>query len=129
MLIGNFRCNICCAYYSQKLNKTNIIVLVALFAVLISISLTIKIETPNQYYNEASDNKQNTKTVTISISCKNAIGKTDNKKIPENGIILDDTEFSILEGDTVLMCLFQQQRKIKYKLIMIAQTKLYMSKE
>lgn len=64
----------------KKLNKTNIIVLVALFAVLISISLTIKIETPNQYYNEASDNKQNTKTVTISISCKNAIGKLIIKK-------------------------------------------------
>lgn len=64
----------------KKLNKTNIIVLVVLFAVLTGISLTIKIETPNQYYNEASDNKQNTKTVTISISCKNAIGKTDNKK-------------------------------------------------
>ena len=100
----------------KKLNKTNIIVLVALFAVLIGISLTIKIETPNQYYNEASDNKQNTKTVTISISCKNAIGKTDNKKIPENGIILDDTEFSISEGDTVFDVLVSATKKNKIQI-------------
>lgn len=100
----------------KKLNKTNIIVLVALFAVLIGISLTIKIETPNQYYNEASDNKQNTKTVTISISCKNAIGKTDNKKTPENGIILDDTEFSISEGDTVFDVLVSATKKNKIQI-------------
>ena len=100
----------------KKLNKTNIIVLVALFAVLIGISLTIKIETPNQYYNEASDNKQNTKTVTISISCKNAIGKTDNKKIPDNGIILDDTEFSISEGDTVFDVLVSATKKNKIQI-------------
>ncbi|MFR7819665.1 DUF4430 domain-containing protein [Candidatus Pseudoruminococcus sp.] len=100
----------------KKLNKTNIIVLVALFAVLTGISLTIKIETPNQYYNETSDNKQNTKTVTISISCKNAIGKTDNKKIPENGIILDDTEFSISEGDTVFDVLVSATKKNKIQI-------------
>ena len=100
----------------KRLNKTNIIVLVVLFAVLIGISLTIKIETPNQYYNEASDNKQNTKTVTISISCKNAIGKTDNKKIPENGIILDDTEFSISEGDTVFDVLVSATKKNKIQI-------------
>ena len=100
----------------KKLNKTNIIVLVVLFAVLTGISLTIKIETPNQYYNEASDNKQNTKTVTISISCKNAIGKTDNKKIPENGIILDDTEFSISEGDTVFDVLVSATKKNKIQI-------------
>lgn len=100
----------------KKLNKTNIIVLVALFAVLTGISLTIKIETPNQYYNEASDNKQNTKTVTISISCKNAIGKTYNKKIPENGIILDDTEFSISEGDTVFDVLVSATKKNKIQI-------------
>ena len=100
----------------KKLNKTNIIVLVVLFAVLTGISLTIKIETPNQYYNETSDNKQNTKTVTISISCKNAIGKTDNKKIPENGIILDDTEFSISEGDTVFDVLVSATKKNKIQI-------------
>lgn len=100
----------------KKLNKTNIIVLVVLFAVLTGISLTIKIETPNQYYNEASDNKQNTKTVTISISCKNAIGKTDNKKIPDNGIILDDTEFSISEGDTVFDVLVSATKKNKIQI-------------
>lgn len=100
----------------KRLNKTNIIVLVVLFAVLTGISLTIKIETPNQYYNEASDNKQNTKTVTISISCKNAIGKTDNKKIPENGIILDDTEFSISEGDTVFDVLVSATKKNKIQI-------------
>lgn len=100
----------------KKLNKTNIIVLVALFAVLTGISFTIKIETPNQYYNETSDNKQNTKTVTISISCKNAIGKTDNKKIPESGIILDDTEFSISEGDTVFDVLVSATKKNKIQI-------------
>lgn len=100
----------------KKLNKTNIIVLAVIFAALTAISLSIKIETPSQYYNESSDNKQSTKTVTMSISCKNAVGKADGKKAPENGTILDDTELSISEGDTAFDVLISATKKNKIQI-------------
>lgn len=100
----------------KKANRKNIIVLIVGFAVLTVISLTIQIETPNQYYSETSDNKQNTATVIMSISCKNALGKTDNDKIPENGIIIDDTEFSVSDGETVFDLLVSAAKQNKIPL-------------
>ena len=115
-LIGIFAILFVVLIVRNKLNKKNIIVLAVVFAVLTGISLTIKIETPNQYYNENSDKKQSTQTVTISISCKNAVDNTDNSKIPKNGVILDDTEFSIDEGDTVFDVLISATKKAKISL-------------
>lgn len=115
-LVGIFAILFVVLIVRKKLNRTNIIVLAVAFAVLTGVSLTIKIETPNQYYSEISENKRSTQTVTISISCKNAVDKTDNSKIPQNGIILDDTEFSIDEGDTVFDVLISAAKKNKIPL-------------
>lgn len=111
-LVGIFAVALSVLIVRKKANKTNIIVLVIGLIALTAVSLTLKIETPNQYYSEVSDNKQNTANVVISISCSNAVGKTD--KAPKNGIILDDTELSISNGETVfdMLVKISKQNKI-----------------
>lgn len=112
-LVGILGITLVVLFVCKKANKKNIIVIVIGFAVLIVISFTIKIETPNQYYSEIYTDKQNTSTVIMSISCTNALGKTNNDKIPENGIILDDTEISVSDGETVFDILIAVCKKNK----------------
>lgn len=113
-LVGIFVAVLIVLIVRKKANKTNIIVLVIGLIALTAISLTLKIETPNQYYSEVSDSNKNTATVVMSISCSNAVGKTD--KIPKDGIILDDTEFSISDGETVFDILVKISKQNKIQL-------------
>lgn len=111
-IVGIFVAVLIVLIVRKKLNQKNLIVLAVLFAALIAVTLVIKIETPNQYYDEASNNsKSESGTVVMSISCENAVGKTNNDKMPSDGIILNDTEFSIENGETVFDVLLSATKK------------------
>lgn len=115
-LIGIFAVIFVVLIIRKKANKINLIIFAISLVTLTAISFTIKIETPNEYYNEISDNKQSTKTVVMSISCKNAVNKTDSSKAPKNGIILDDIEISISNGETVFDVLVKATKQNKIPL-------------
>ncbi|MBQ1339454.1 MAG: DUF4430 domain-containing protein, partial [Ruminococcus sp.] len=49
-------------------------------------------------------------TVTLSIRCDNIAGKSDSDYIPDDGIILDETEFDLEDGETVFDILTEASR-------------------
>ncbi len=102
-------------YFKKKLNKNNILAVLLLFAILIVLSLTLDIQTKEQYYSNNNQSKENAiGTVTLSISCEELLNyKTDNSYIPEDGMILKKTEFKISKDETVYDILIEATRKNK----------------
>ena len=80
---------ICAVLFATKKHKFTVLVIVA---AVVAIALTVKISGGN--------NAETLGSVTISISCE-VIKDKDKSYIPENGIILKETEIEIENGDTV----------------------------
>ncbi|MBR6784672.1 MAG: DUF4430 domain-containing protein [Clostridia bacterium] len=80
---------ICAVLFATKKHKFTVLVIVA---AVVAIALTVKISGEN--------NAETLGSVTISISCE-VIKDKDKSYIPENGIILKETEIEIENGDTV----------------------------
>ncbi len=68
------------------------------------------IQSAQDYYGGESTPAQAVGTVTLSIRCDLIAGKTDAPHIPENGVILDKTEYAFSAGDTVFDILTQAAR-------------------
>ena len=64
-----------------------------------------------EYYSGNVSKENTVGTVTMSIRCDTVAGKLDSPYIPENGIILDTTEFAISEGETVYDILTEAAKK------------------
>lgn len=100
----------------KKANKKNILIWALCFAVLIVFALSINIQAPDDYYNQSGESTDmNSKTVTLSISCTRAVGQTDNKYIPQNGVILT-AEYTLNDGDTVFDVLLKASKENKIQL-------------
>lgn len=116
-IIGIFVAVLVTMIIRKKLNRKNLIVFAVLFAALITVALMLKIETPNQYYSENSNESRiESGTIVMSILCKNAVGKSENDKIPSDGIILDETKFPIEDGETVFDVLLSVTKKNRIQL-------------
>ena len=95
-------------YFLKKRNYKNFIVIGAGVAIGIAIVLLTNFSSKEDYYTGTKEQKENAiGTVTMSIRCDTVVGKSDSEYIPEDGTILDTTEFEIEEGDTVFSVLTQ----------------------
>lgn len=84
----------------KKINRKNLLVLIIAFGGILILIWTINIQTKEEYYTTQNDTPQ-TQTITLSISCTNAIGKTENSYLPSDGMILNSTVYGFEDGDTV----------------------------
>lgn len=90
--------------------KNYIAVLMALTLAVVTVCVT-DIQTAENYYNSDNITKENAiGTVTMTIRCDTVAGKTNSQYIPEDGVILKNTEFAIEEGDTVFTILTEAAR-------------------
>ena len=97
-----------------KRNYKNFIAVAVAAAAGIAFVLFTEIHSADDYYNGEKLHKENAiGTVTMTIRCDTIAGKTDKDYIPENGIILDVTEFDLVEGETVYDILREASRTYK----------------
>ena len=85
------------------MKKKNGFIIVAVITLISVIFVAfIDFEATENYYGTDEISKENViGTVTLSIRCDCIVGNGDQSHIPENGIILDTTEFEISNGETV----------------------------
>lgn len=81
-----------------------------LCAALCCVACFLRIETPAQYYAPVQASTQSPIQVTLSIRCDTVCGQTDARYVPENGVILPSTSFTLSEGDTVYTLLLQADK-------------------
>ena len=95
-------------------NKTYI--LNTLLAVVLGITVVCvtNFSSADNYYKGEDISKENAKgIVTMTIRCDTVVGKGNSEYIPENGIILDTTEYQIEKGDTAYDILIEAAKKYK----------------
>ncbi len=96
----------------KKRNYKNFIAIAILTAVAVLIVCLTNFSCADDYYNGKDVIKENAiGKVTMTIRCDTIVGKAQSKHIPENGIILKETEFSIEAGDTAYDILIEAARK------------------
>ncbi len=101
----------------KKKNKNGFIIVALIALIAIIFVACIDFEATRNYYGNSESSKENViGTVTLSIRCDSIVGNDDQSYIPENGIILDTTEFEISDGDTVYDILREATSKNKIHL-------------
>lgn len=99
-------------YLRGKGNKKNLIVVWIVAVLALGVVFFTDFKSAEDYYNGEGVEKENvTGTVTLAIRCDTLVGKSDSQYIPPDGVILEKTEFSIEEGDTVYDILVEATRK------------------
>lgn len=74
-------------------------ILIVLAAVLaVALVLTVRVQTPDEYYGESGDVGEPVGTVTLEIRCDTVAGMADH--IPSDGVILERCELALYEGDS-----------------------------
>ena len=90
------------AFIAGKRNYKNFIAIGAVAAAGIVFVLVTDFQSTDSYYTGEKKHKENAiGTVTMTIRCDTVADRCDHDYIPEDGIILDVTEFDIEEGETV----------------------------
>lgn len=85
------------------------VIIAAVIAILIIIFTDIK--SADDYYNGKAESKPNAiGTVAMSVECKTVSQQINSDYISADGIILDNTEFTISDGDTVYDILIEAAR-------------------
>ncbi len=96
----------------KKRNKMNFIFVAVVTLLAIGFVLLTDFKSADDYYSGEDIIKENVAgTVTLTIRCDTVIGKSDSEYIPEDGIILETTEFIIDEDDTVYDILTEAARE------------------
>ncbi|MBQ4316856.1 MAG: DUF4430 domain-containing protein [Clostridia bacterium] len=93
---------------SKNKKKRNFIIIAVISALLVVFVCAIDFDSADNISKENAIG-----TVTLSIICDTVVGKSDDKHIPADGIILDTTEFEIEDGDTVYDILIEATKKHK----------------
>ncbi len=83
----------------KKRSVKNIIVVVGIAAIAVIAVLCTEISSAENYYGTVSEKENPVGTVTLEIRCDTVAGRED--YISENGIILEQTEFTFEKGETV----------------------------
>ena len=91
----------------KKTKAQNFITAFLACALVICISFFINVSTPDQYYGQASGDKEPTGYVTISVSCD---------AVAENGIIVPETKVGIFEHQSVYDILLSLSKTHKFTL-------------
>lgn len=96
-------CMVCLVFFlCGKRNPKNFIAVGLLTAAAVCVIYVTDVQSAEDYYSGADSEKDNiVGTVTLTIRCDTVAEKTDSDYIPEDGVILDVTPFSIIEGNTV----------------------------
>ena len=94
----------------KKQKASTFILIIVSTAILICIIIFTDIQTADNYYSTADIEREVIGTVTMQIRC-DKIKDKNLEFIPENGIILDETEFDIAEGYTVYDVLIDAAKK------------------
>lgn len=104
-------------FLKKKFNKKNLIVLIGVTIFLICFVIFTDFQSKDSYYNGKDTLKENIiGSVTFSIRCDKAIGKTESEYIPSDGVILENTDFKIEKNDTVYDILVEAARKYKIQI-------------
>ena len=99
-------------YVKGKRNKKNFIAIAVITAIVILFVCFTEFQSKDAYYNgEAVEKEDSIGTVTLTIRCDTIVGEEDSQYIPDDGEILEVTEFDIEEGDTVYDILVEATRK------------------
>ncbi len=110
------------AVFIKRKKLSDLIVILVVFGIIIALISVLKIQTPQEYYEENLESvTPNSQTVTLCIRCDEVIDSNkfdkaliENGYIPQNGIILPCTEYVLREGDSVFDIL---QRAVKHNKI------------
>lgn len=104
-------------FLKGKKNKKNFIVIGILAVVLILAVCITDFQTADDYYNgEDAIKTETVGTVSLTIRCDTVAGKSDSEYIPEDGIVLETTEFEIEENDTVYDILVEAAKKYQIQM-------------
>lgn len=99
-------------YILKKRHRNNFIFIWLAVAALVGFVCVSDFKSADDYYNgQAVEKEEVAGTVTLVIRCDTVLGKTSGEYIPEDGIILDVTEFQIEDGDTVYDILCEAARR------------------
>ncbi len=93
---------------AKKLNKKNLLAVLALGLVMIAVVIFVDIKSAEGYYGEATQKGDIIGTVTLEIRCDAVAGR--DKHIPSDGVILEVTELEIDSSDTVYDILIEVAR-------------------
>lgn len=98
-------------FAAGKRNYKNFIAVGAAAAVAVVIVMMTDIQSKDEYYNGEKVHKENAiGTVTMTIRCDTIADKSDSEFVPDDGVILDVTEFDLDEGETVFDILTEAAR-------------------
>ena len=98
----------------KKKNYKNFIAVLLAVVLGITVVCVTNFSSADNYYKGEDISKENAKgSVTMTIRCDTVVGKGNSEYIPENGIILDTTEFQIEKGDTAYDILIEAAKKYK----------------
>lgn len=96
----------------KKRHRNNFIFIWLAVAALVGFVCVSDFKSADDYYNgQAVEKEEVAGTVTLTIRCDTVLGKSNSEYIPEDGIILDVTEFQIEDGDTVYDILCEAARR------------------
>ena len=101
-------------YIFKKRHYKNFVAMFLLIGVLIILVMVTDFKSADSYYNGSPSKENVIGTVKMTIRCDTVAGRADH--IPDNGIILETTEFEIAEGDTVYTILTDAARIHKLQL-------------
>lgn len=94
----------------KKRSSKNFVFIWILCAALCCAACLLHIETPAQYYTPVQAGSPSPIEVTLTIRCDTVRGQTDARYIPEDGVILPQTSFTLSAGDTVYTLLIQADK-------------------
>lgn len=86
---------------TKKGNKRNYIVVFIVGALLITFIWATTFQSKDDYYSTSVGKENSVGTVTLTIRCDTVLGEENSEHIPNDGCVLDVTEFEIEQGDTV----------------------------
>ena len=110
---------ICCVilFILKKRRLSNFIAVFIVAGAVAAFVFFTEFRSTEEYYSGTDESTAGTTgTVTLAIRCDTIVGKYDSPYVPENGIILDTTEFRISEGETVYDVLTRAARKYNIQL-------------
>jgi len=94
-----------------KGNRKNLIAVVIVAVLAAVFAVTNDFSTADSYYGDVTEKANAIGSVVFSVRCDTVSGKTESEYIPADGVILENTEFAIAEGDTVYDILIEAAKK------------------
>ena len=98
-------------FFTGRRNVRNAIVLFAAAAVLSALVFLLRFESPESFYGSGAEPDVPAGSAVISIRCDTIAGISGSPLVPEDGTVLEPSEISFAEGETVYDLLVRAVRK------------------